>query len=126
IKTAGGLTHGNISLKASEDFTPRSGIKVTVRSDGKECKVSHSEMSAFYKVTLGIPLSLNRESEEGLTAIPGIGAKLAKAIVVERSKRGGFKDLDEVPEIPGIGRRLYKKIRPYVTLEHSVSESDIE
>ena len=44
-------------------------------------------MSAFHKVTLGIPLSINRESVEGLTAIPGIGNSLALTIEKERIKR---------------------------------------
>ena len=73
-------------------------------------------MSAFYKFTLGIPLSLNEESEEGLTAIPGIGPGLAGVIVNERNKRGGFKDLDEIKTIYGIGEKVYKKIAPYIRL----------
>jgi competence protein ComEA len=75
-----------------------------------------SEMSAFYKITLGIPISLNTESETGLTAIPGIGPGLAKAIVEKRSKRGGFLRLSDVLSVKGIGPRLYKRISPFVTL----------
>jgi competence protein ComEA len=73
-------------------------------------------MSAFYKITLGIPISLNKESETGLTAIPGIGPGLAKAIVRERSERGGFQHLRDVLSVKGIGPKLYEKIKPYVIL----------
>ena len=64
-----------------------------------------------------MPIHLNRESETGLTAIPGIGLGLAKAIVDERSKRGGFRNLDELLSINGIGEKLYRKITPYLTIQ---------
>ena len=93
-----------------------SGAKLTARSDGEGHRFFQSEMSAFYKLTLGIPISLDRESEDGLTAIPGIGPRLARTIVLERERRGGFKRLDEMVSVNGIGDKLYKKIRPYLTL----------
>jgi DNA uptake protein ComE-like DNA-binding protein len=73
-------------------------------------------MSAFYKVTLGIPISLNTESLYGLTAIPGIGPSIARAIVRERDKRMGFQQKNEMLSIPGIGPILYKKVARYLRL----------
>jgi competence protein ComEA len=93
-----------------------SGQKVLVIRDESKCGVSLGEMGAFYKISLSIPLSVNRESQEGLTAIPGIGLKLAGAIVQARENRGGFKTLDDVATVPGIGKALYRKIKPYLVL----------
>ena len=93
-----------------------SGRCVVLRHDEKGYGFSEREMPAFYKVTLGIPLSLNHESEEGLTAVPGIGPGLAKAIVKERVKRGGFRNLEEILTIKGVGENLLRKIRPSVGL----------
>lgn len=73
-------------------------------------------MSAFYKITLGIPISLNNESVNGLTAIPGIGPRIASSIVRERAKREGFQQMDEILSIPGIGPKLYRKAARYLTL----------
>jgi competence protein ComEA len=92
------------------------GKMVTVRQETLYTRFVIGEMSAFYKVTLGIPISLNAESETGLTAIPGIGPGLAKAIVRERSAQGGFQRLRDVLSVKGIGPRLYERIRPYVVL----------
>ena len=75
-----------------------------------------SEISAFHKVTLGIPVNINSESVEGLTAIPGIGNSLALTIEKERIKRKGFKDINELKTIHGIGEKLFLKIAPYVRL----------
>jgi competence protein ComEA len=116
IGKAGGLSSDTIFPEIFKDFTFSSGKKVTVRQEGNDTKFCLSEMSAFYKTTLGIRISLNGESETGLTALPGIGLGLAKAIVQERSKRGGFKNVDEVLSINGIGPKLYRNIKPYLTL----------
>lgn len=94
----------------------RSGTKVLVTREGQMCKLNLGEMCAHYKVSLGIPLSLNKESLEGFTALPGIGVKLAAAIVKERERRGGFKSMDEIMSVRGIGKVLYGKIRPYLTI----------
>ena len=51
------------------------------------------DFTAYQKTTIGIQLSVNSESAEGLTAIPGIGESLARTIVDEREKRRGYKDL---------------------------------
>ena len=67
-------------------------------------------------MTLGMPIYLNEEDEIGLTALPGIGKSLARAIVVERQNRGEFKNLDELKDIRGIGERLVEKIRPFLVL----------
>ena len=101
---------------AYTDILYHSGANVDVRSDGKRPGVSESEMSAFYKITLGIPISLNRESLEGLTVIPGIGPKIAGEIVRERLNRGGFKRVDEILSVQGIGRKLYEKVGYYLVL----------
>lgn len=116
IDRAGGLYADIFLPEAFRDSKFSSGMEVTFCRETNSTKVSLSEMSAFYKTTLGIPISVNRESETGLTAVPGIGQGLAKAIVQERSKRGGFKTLDEVLSVRGIGPRLYEKIRHYLTL----------
>lgn len=140
IERAGGLSYDKVPPKQLEAFTFSSGMKVAIRlreeesllpssetlhteasrltlASGGFAVAKVSEMSAFYKITLGMPIYLNSESETGLTAIAGIGQGLAKAIVEERTKRGGFKSLDELLSINGIGEKLYRKITPYLTVE---------
>ena len=115
VVAAGGLT-GKAGLASDEDWLLKSGDKIVLRMDGVKVTISKTEMSAFYKIALGLPISINTESEDGLTALPGIGPRSAKAIVEERNKRGGFKNPKEISKVPGIGRKLYRKIRPYLTL----------
>ena len=133
ITRAGGLRYDRGLPNQFEDLPISSGMEVMVHLEEKQPLAHKSEappssasggawvvkvreMSAFYKITLGIPICLNSESEMGLTALPGIGLGLAKAIVEERTKRGGFKSLGELLSINGIGEKLYRKITPYLIL----------
>ena len=93
-----------------------SGAQIAVHRDSHGFRVSEGEMSAFYKATLGIPISINKESWEGLTAVQGIGPKIARALVSERTKRGGFKAVEEILSVEGVGPGLYAKIRSRLTL----------
>lgn len=93
-----------------------SGTRIVLLwNEGRPC-VRMGEMTAFYKMTLGIPVSIDHENAGGLTALPGIGSSLAAAIVKERSERNGFRSLEDLLSIPGINRGLFKKIRPYIRL----------
>ena len=93
-----------------------SGSYVEIRNKPKEISLQIGEMSAFYRMTLGIPISINNESADGLVSLPGIGSRTAEAIVEERTRRGGFEKLSDIQSIRGIGPGLYRKIRPYLVL----------
>lgn len=101
----------NYSLMANKKATPVMRDMV-----GDEYGLKTERLSAYQKMTLGISLNLNSESTEGLTAIPGIGKSLADRIVKERTKRNGFKDINELMGVSGIGEKTFLKIAPYVTL----------
>jgi len=116
LDRAGGLLSENERGLPSEVALYESGSNIEVLRDENKYRVFRSEMSAFHKITLGIGISLNRESADGLTAIRGIGPGIAGAIVCERARRGGFKSLDELMSVPGIGRKLFLKISPYLVL----------
>jgi hypothetical protein len=116
LNRAGGLIPGTQKSLPRNGIFCHCGSNIGLRIDGQKVCIFEGEMSAFYKVTLGIPISLNSESLNGLTAIPGIGLSIARAIVRERDKRAGFQQMDEMLSIPGIGPILYKKAARYLTL----------
>ena len=116
IEKAGGVSAGTYPPGLFEDVSLHSGARVFVRSDEGKYSFSQKEMSAFHKITLGIPVSLNNESQKGLTAVPGIGPGLARAIAEERSKQGAFHSVDEIMTITGIGDRLFRRMRPHLKL----------
>ena len=54
-------------------------------------------------VVLLLVINLNTATVEELKTLPGIGPALAKRIVQFRDKRHGFKRVEELLAIPGIG-----------------------
>jgi len=116
LSRSGGLIKGTQTSFPRNAMVCHCGSNICLRKDGQTVCIVEGEMSAFYKVTLGIPISLNTESRHGLTAIPGIGPSIAGAIVRERDKRMGFQRMDEMLSIPGIGPTLYKKAARYLRL----------
>jgi competence protein ComEA len=62
------------------------------------------------------PLNLNSATATELEALPGIGPTLADAIVREREKLGGFKQIDDLKQVRGIGDARFADIRDLVTV----------
>ena len=59
-------------------------------------------------------VNVNAASLDQLQMLPGVGESRAKAIVAARKQRGGFKSVDELVEVKGIGEALLARLRPYV------------
>ena len=59
-------------------------------------------------------VDLNRALPKELEQITGIGPELARRIVEERTRRGGFASVDELLDVPGIGPRTLEIVREQV------------
>lgn len=61
-------------------------------------------------------ISLNRGTQEDLMKLPSVGAATAKNIVSYRKERSGFRSLEELRNIKGIGEKRLEQMRPYLRL----------
>lgn len=59
---------------------------------------------------------LNRAKRNELTAVPGIGAATAKAIMKRRKERGAFESLDELDEVSGLDAQTMRNLRERFTV----------
>lgn len=57
----------------------------------------------------GDKISLNQANVQQLQTLNGVGEKKAQAIVEYRKKNGGFKTVDELVNVKGIGPKLLEK-----------------
>jgi len=62
------------------------------------------------------PLDLNEAGPGELELLPGIGAVKARAIVDLRDSLGGFRRVDQLMKVKGIGPKTLEKLLPYITV----------
>lgn len=61
-------------------------------------------------------VNLNTASPSELAALPGIGPRTAQLIVEHREKNGGFKKVEELMHVRGIGEKSFLRLRELVTV----------
>ena len=61
-------------------------------------------------------VNINSANLEELKKISGVGDVKAQSIIEYREKNGGFKSIDEIKNIDGIGEKTFEKIKDKITL----------
>ncbi|MFJ7999179.1 helix-hairpin-helix domain-containing protein [Streptomyces sp. NPDC096310] len=61
-----------------------------------------------------VPVSLNTATPDQLDTLPGVGPVLARHIIDYRTQHGGFRSVDELREVNGIGDRKFADLQPLV------------
>ena len=61
-------------------------------------------------------LNLNTATQADLEKLPGVGPATAKQILEYRQKNNGFKKVEELMNIKGIGEKSFLKLKPLVTV----------
>ena len=60
---------------------------------------------------------VNSAERSDFEQIPGVGPKLAQAIVDHRGEKGRFQSLEQLRDVKGIGPATFDKVRPYLRVE---------
>lgn len=63
---------------------------------------------------VSFPLDLNSARLEDFMELPGIGEKLAQRLVEYRKSHGGFRSVEELRKVRGIGEKRMERLRPLV------------
>ena len=69
------------------------------------------------------PLNLNTATVAQLEALPGIGKSVAERILEYREKSGGFKKVEDLMNVRGIGEKSFLKLKPLIMVSAGKSGS---
>jgi competence protein ComEA len=108
VFAAGGLTEeaDNASVNLARELTD--GEQIIVFSTSQEGEAAGTTASGL--------VSLNRAGDKELEELPGIGPALAGRIVAWREANGGFKSVQDLLKVSGIGENLLAGVIDLVTL----------
>lgn len=119
IKSAGGLSNladsksVNLAQKLQDEtviYVAQKGEKITVVEEEKANNIATQGNSKG-------KINLNKADLSSLQTISGVGAKRAQDILDYRDSQGGFKTIDDLKNVSGIGEKTLEKLRQDVTLD---------
>jgi len=76
----------------------------------------HQEKSTDAKAAPAQVVNINTAPAEQLERLPGVGPKTAARIVEYRQKTGGFKKVEELMNVRGIGEKAFLKMKSQLTV----------
>ncbi len=117
VRAAGEVDYRSALEDLGKPGLPSGTRMVFTGGPGEKMGCRVEEMSAFYLMTLGMPVPVNRCSLEELTALPGIGPGLALAMFEYREQASGFDRVEDLLKVRGIGPRILERLKPHITLQ---------
>ena len=68
-------------------------------------------------------LNLNTATIDQLETLPGIGRKTAERILEYRTKSGGFKRIEDLMNVKGIGEKSFLKLKPLIAVPQKTDKA---
>lgn len=81
-----------------------------------EKRQSKSKDSVYASQGMSGKISLNSANQQQLQQLNGVGAKKAQAIIDYRNQSGGFKTIEELQRVKGVGPKLLEKNKALLSL----------
>ncbi|HEL1651211.1 TPA: helix-hairpin-helix domain-containing protein [Streptococcus suis] len=120
VEAAGGLTSqaDPKSINLAQKLSDEAVVYVASKDENISVVASTTASSAMSQDEKNTSLvNLNTATEADLQTISGIGAKRAADIIAYREANSGFKSVDDLNNVSGIGDKTMESIRPYVTVD---------
>jgi competence protein ComEA len=67
-------------------------------------------------------VNLNTATAKELEALPGVGPATAARILEYRQKQGGFKKIEDLMNVRGIGEKIFLNLKPLIVVTAAKGE----
>lgn len=88
----------------------------TKTSSSKTINKSTSKSNSSTTKSTNQVVNINTATLSELQTIPGVGESKAQAIITYREENGGFKSIEEITNVSGIGDSTFEKIKNNITI----------
>jgi len=104
---------GGLSAKADRDWVEQNLNRAEKVYDGQ--KIFIPKTGEVLAVSSKV-IRLNSATIEELDKLDGVGPAIAQRIIDYRTENGGFKSVEEIKLVPGIGDKMFEKIKNEIQL----------
>jgi len=113
---------GGLSATADRDWVNKNLNKAEKIYDGEKIYIPKvGEILGVSKdvsqnVSTNKIIRINTATAEELDTLDGVGPAIAQRIIDYRTENGGFKSVEEIKLVPGIGDKMFEKIKDEIQL----------
>lgn len=116
------IKSGGLDANADRDWVDKNLNKAEKVYDGQKIyipktgEILGTSRDVLQNVSTNKIIHINVATVEELDKLDGVGPAMANRIIDYRIKMGGFKTVEEIKLVPGIGDKMFEKIKDEIQL----------